>query len=103
MGKKEEINKDIEFIEEDEILTLTDDKGQDVDFYILAELDFKGKWYIFLEAANPDEEFKEGEVLIYEMGIDEEGGELYLPIEDEKLLEEVFQMFLDEMKKIQSE
>ncbi len=98
-----EKNKDVEFIEEDEILTLTDDKGEEVEFYILAELDYKGKWYIFLEAANPNYEFKEGEVLIYEMGMDEEGAETYLPIENEELLQEVFEMFLNEMKTVQTE
>lgn len=90
--------KEIEINEEDEVVTLTDDEGNDKDFYVLAELDYKDKWYIYLEAVEPDQDIQEGEILIFELGENEEGDEIFIPIEDEKLLNEVFELFLNEME-----
>lgn len=85
------------FVEEnDEIVTLSFDDGVTEDFYNLAELDFEGKWYIFLAPVEPDEQFAEDEVLIYEMvgtGDDEE----FLPIEDEELLDKLINLLNEEV------
>lgn len=90
--------KGIEFNEEDEIVTLTDDEGNDRDFFVLAELDYKDKWYIYLEPTEPTEDFQEGEIIIFELGENEQGDEIFIPIEDETLLNEVFELFLKEME-----
>lgn len=90
--------KDLDFDNEDEIVTLTDDEGAERDFFVLAELDYKDKWYIYLEPVEPSEDFEEGEIIIFELGENEEGEEIFIPIEDEKLLNEVFEHFLKEME-----
>ncbi|MDD4316135.1 MAG: Holliday junction resolvase RuvX [Clostridia bacterium] len=89
---------DVEMIEEDEVVTLTDDDGKDTDFYVLAELDYKDKWYIYLEPVELNEEYEEGEIIIFELGENEEGEEIFIPIKDEKLLQEVFELFMSEME-----
>lgn len=80
----------------DEIVTLSFDDGATEDFYNLAELDFEGKWYIFLAPVEPGEQFADDEVLIYEMvgtGDDEE----FLPIEDEELLDKLINLLNEEV------
>lgn len=84
--------------EDDEIVTLTYADGGTEDFYDLAELDFEGKWYIFLTPVNPSEEFPEDEVLIYEM-IGEAENEEFLPVEDEELLDKLIEILNDEAAK----
>ena len=36
-------------------------------FLVLAELDYKDKWYIYLEPVEPSEDFEEGEIIIFEL------------------------------------
>ncbi len=78
--------------EDDEIVTLTYDDGDTEDFYNLAELDYEGKWYIYLTPVNPTEDFADDEVIIYEMATDEEGNEEFLPIEDDDLLDKLIDL-----------
>lgn len=85
--KNLENDKETLYEEDDEIITLEYDDGQKEDFYNLAELDYKGKWYIYLQPKNYTEEFESDEVIIYEMTMDENDNEVFLPVEDEKLLD----------------
>lgn len=94
----EKNNQDFESNEMEEIVTLTDEEGNNREFYVLAELDYKDKWYIYLEPVELEDDFKEGEVIIFEIGEDENGEETFTAIEDDELLEQVFQVFLDEMQ-----
>lgn len=93
-------DKEVEYNEEDEIVTLTDEEGNDRDFFVLAELDYKDKWYIYLEPVEPTEDFQEGEIIIFELGENENGDETFIAIEDEKILNEVFELFLKEMEQV---
>lgn len=96
---KEEINlQDTEIQEEDEIVTLTYDDGTTEDFYNIAELDYQDKWYIYLQPTKVTEEFGEDEVLIYEMAFNDDEQEVFLPVEDEKLMEKLVQMLNEELK-----
>lgn len=84
--------------EEDEIITLTYEDGIEEDFFNIAELDYKGKWYIYLQPVEMKGEFEEDEVLIYEMSEDEESEEIFTPVEDEKLLNELIDMLNKELE-----
>lgn len=86
--------------EDDEIVTLKDEvTGEEVNFYVLAELDYKNKWYIYLEPMEDNENFKDGEIVIFELGKNDSEEEIFIPIENEKILQEVFNEFLKEMEK----
>ncbi len=88
--------KDEMMEEECDIITLVDMDGNDVDFYHVATIDYKDKWYIFLQPVEPIDGIAEDEVIIYELGVDEDGDDKFIPIEDEALLNEVFNEYLKE-------
>lgn len=85
---KEPINKKEE--ENEDLVTLLDDEGNEVDFYHAATVDYKGNWYIFLQPAEEMEDIEEDEVVIFKLEKDEKGEDLFTPIDDEKLLDEVY-------------
>ena len=95
---------DSEIIEnngEDEIVQMEFEDGTSENFYLLAELDYEGKWYAYLEPVDPPEDYEQGEVLIYEEAENENGDDVYLPIEDESLLNKLVELLNEELEKIQ--
>ena len=78
---------------EDEIVELTTDDGRVLKFFIVGTIEYKGKMYSAFEPAEEIEGVSEDDLIIFELsGDDEETAEL-LPVEDETLLEEVFEEF----------
>ena len=99
----DEMNKSTPVEEEIEIITLTDENGEDMDFEFLDQIDYEGKRYAVLlppiedvegEAENEDEE-----VLILQV---EEGGndeaESYVFVDDDDILSSVFDIFKEKFK-----
>ncbi|HOO22314.1 MAG TPA: DUF1292 domain-containing protein [Clostridia bacterium] len=96
---KNDINeKDTLIQEEDEIVTLTYDDGSQEDFYDIAELDYEGKWYIYLQPVEPSDEFAEDEVIVYEIAEDDSGEEIFLPVEDDALMQKLVDMLNEELE-----
>lgn len=92
MAELNEVNENAnEF--EDDIITLTDDEGNDFDFYHLATLDYNENWYIVLQPVELMDGMTEEDVIIYKLGSDEEGEDTILPIEDDAELDAVFNEF----------
>ncbi|MDY6368038.1 MAG: Holliday junction resolvase RuvX [Clostridia bacterium] len=91
---------------EDDIVELTADDGRKLKFYFVGTIEYKGKNYSAFEPAEEIEGISEDDLVIFELsGDDEESAEL-LPIEDEKLLDEVFEEFckaLDEEEDYEEE
>ena len=91
---------------EDDIVELTADDGRKLKFYFVGTIEYKGKNYSAFEPAEEIEGISEDDLIIFELsGDDEETAEL-LPIEDEKLLDEVFEEFckaLDEEEDFKEE
>ena len=78
---------------EDEIVELTTDDGKKLKFFFVGTIEYKGKNYSAFEPAEEIEGISEDDLIIFELsGDDEETADL-LPIEDEKLLDEVFEEF----------
>ena len=88
----EELNEE-ELDLEDEVIELVDDDGKVIKFKLLDVPEYKGQKYTLLLAAEPNEEIAEDEVVIFRLNEEEEVLE---PIEDEKLLEEVFEFYQEE-------
>ncbi|MGI6213442.1 MAG: DUF1292 domain-containing protein [Christensenellales bacterium] len=84
--------KDIEIIE-DEIITLVDEDGAEIDFYEVATLDFQGNWYILLEPVEPFENQEEGDLIPFMLGEDAEGNDTFTPVENQRIAEAVFEEF----------
>ena len=78
------------------ILTLTDDKGNDVDFEYLDCIEYNGKEYLVLMPM--DEESTE--IVILEIEPVDEENENYLAVEDEAVLNAVYGVFKDKYKDV---
>ena len=86
--------------EDAEIVELTDDNGKVLKFYHIATIEHKDKPYAFFQAAEEIEGVDPDEVVIFEVS-EKDGG--LLPIEDDALLDEVFQEFLKEVEEDEEE
>ena len=76
------------------IITLLDEKNQEVEFDLLMTFDYEGKRYIALLPMDKVEQVGEDEVVLLEI-VRENGAEIYCPIENPVLLDEVFEEFLE--------
>lgn len=80
---------------EEEIVELIDDDGNVIKFKLLDVTEYKGEKYTLLLAAEPNEEIGEDEVVIFRLNEKEETLE---PIEDDDLLQEVFDFYQQEVE-----
>ncbi len=83
-------------MEENNILTLTDENGNELKFEYLDVIEFEGKEYIFLLPAESDS----AEIIIMEIEPVSEDDENYLPIEDEETLLSVYGLFKEKYKDV---
>ena len=83
---------DCDCCDEDVVELVTDD-GKKLKFYFVGTIEYKGKNYSAFEPAEQIEGMEDDDIVIFELaGDDEETADL-LPVEDEKLLDEVFEEF----------
>ena len=87
---------DMEYMEEElDLVTLTDEEGNAVDFEFLATYDCQGKEYAVLLPLDESD----NELVILEVLEGEEEDELvYNNVENEEILQTVFEMFKEEFK-----
>ena len=78
------------------ILTLTDENGEDVDFEYLDSIDLNGKEYLVLLPA----EEAATEIVILEVEPVDEENENYLSVNDENVLNAVYDIFKDRYKEV---
>ena len=82
-----------EELEADEIIELIDDDNNIIKFRLLDVTEYKGEKYALLLAAEPNDTVAEDEVAIFRSK-EEEG--VLEPIEDEALLDEVWEFYQNE-------
>ena len=82
--------------EETSILTLTDEKGNDIDFEYLDCIEYEGKEYLVLMPADDEAT----EIVILEVEPVEEETENYLSVDDEAVLNAVYAIFKEKYKDI---
>ena len=81
--------------EDDDIIVLyNEETDKDEEFFELATLDVDGKWYIVMKPVEQLPDIADDEVLIYEIIEDKEGNSNFAPIEDDAVLEKVFNEFI---------
>ena len=90
MSDKEEMQEEL-----DNIIVLTDDEGNDVEFEWLDTLEMNGNTYVVVV---PSEE-EADEVVILKMEV-EDDEETFVGLEDEAEIDEVFQEFKSRNKEI---
>lgn len=100
MAEEFEKNENLEAeFEEEDIVELVDDEGKTLKFYHVATIDYESNWYVFFSPTEEMEEVDTDEVVIFRLDSDEEGNDVFSPIEDEELLQKVY----DEYVRIMSE
>lgn len=87
MANNEEMMQDFE--NEGTLITLTDDEGNEVEFEFLDVIEYDGDEYIVLIENDEDAD----EVVILKINALDEETEEYLSIDDDEILETVFDMF----------
>lgn len=86
------MEKKVNFID-DEIVTLYDDQGNPVDFYEIALINYEDQSYALLQPTEEIDGIGDDEAIICR--IEEQGDEdLFLPLESEELMQNVFNEYL---------
>ncbi len=79
---------------DEDIVELTTDDGKKLKFYLVGTIEYKGKNYSAFEPAESIEGIEDDDLVIFELSGDEDDDACeLLPIEDEALLDEVFEEF----------
>ena len=89
-------NNEILMEEEESILTLTDEHGEDMRFEYLDCIEYEGTEYLVLMPADDDS----NEIVILAIEPVDEENENYLAVEDESILDAVYAIFKDRYKDV---
>ena len=82
----------------DNIVVLNDENGEEVPFEFLDLIELNGEQYVILLPVEEDEE-ESGEVVILKVeDTDSEEEESYVSVDDEEVLNKVFEMFKEKFK-----
>lgn len=90
-------NEEILQEEQSNILSLTDENGQEVEFEYLDSVDYEGKEYLILM---PAEEVESGEIVILEVQPVDEETENYISVGSEEILDAVYAIFKERYKDV---
>ena len=85
----------------DNIVTLKDEEGNDVKFEFLDVIEYEGEQYVVLLPAEEAEDSEPDEVVILQLESeteDEDGEETYVSVDDENILNAVFEIFKEKFK-----
>ncbi len=80
-------------MDNNDVVVLQDENGNDVNFHHIMTFDFEDSFYVALTPETEVDGVKNGEVVLLEIMEDEEGDDCYMPIEDEKKLDKVWEEF----------
>ncbi len=87
---------DMEMMENDNIIVLTDEDGIDVEFEFCASVEYEGNEYVVLLPTEEDD----GEVVILQVMEDENDPEneevTYVGVDDDDVLQKVFDLFKEQ-------
>ncbi len=78
---------------DENVVILTDEEGTEVRFLHIMTFDFEDSFYVALTPEESMEGIENGEVLLMEILEDEDGDDCYVPIEDEKKMDRVWEEF----------
>jgi len=79
--------------EENDVVILQDEDGNDIAFQHIMTFDFEDSFYVALTPEKEVEGIKNGEVVLLEIMEDEDGSDCYVPIESEEKLDKVWEEF----------
>ncbi len=82
-------------MEMDNIIELVDENDNPIRFEHIMTVQYRGEDYILLAPVDPTEDMEEDEVLVLKIENDENGEEIYVSIEDDELVQKVFEKYLE--------
>ncbi|MDO5555621.1 MAG: DUF1292 domain-containing protein [Clostridia bacterium] len=93
-------NNDTEGMEEelDNIIVLNDEEGKEVQFEFLDLIELDGEEYVVLLPIEQDEATEEEVVILKVEETEVEDEESYVSVDDEEILNKVFEMFKEKFK-----
>ena len=83
------------YMEKDNVVELVDDEGNAVEFEHLMTIEHDKRSFALLVPITEMEDVEEDELIILEISTDAEGNDVYVGIEDEALMETVFNKYLE--------
>ena len=96
-------NKENENIFADEdLVVLKDEDGKEIEFIQIATIDYDDEWYAFLQPTELGD-LEDDEMIIFKMEEDENGETIFIPIEDEDLMNKVYDEYVKEYENMQEE
>jgi uncharacterized protein YrzB (UPF0473 family) len=78
-----------------EIIELNDEDGKAVRFEHLMTVEYEGDPYVLLVPIDELQDVDEDEVVILKIEAGEDGDDAYVGVEDEELLEKIFERYLE--------
>jgi len=94
----DEAINDLENEELSNIIILSDENGEDVQFEFLDLIEYDSEEYIVLLPAIEEGEDDDGEVVILKVEDTDSEDESYVSVDDEEVLNKVFEIFKDKFK-----
>lgn len=94
-GRKNMDNGENNSMEMDNIIELVDENDNPVRFEHIMTVQYEGEDYILLAPVDPTEDMEEDEVLVLKIDNDENGEEIYVSIDDDNLVQKVFEKYLE--------
>lgn len=85
-------------LDDDSIITLTDDEGNEVDFLLLDVVEYNGGDFLVLLPLEEEADDEEDNVLILKAEKDAEGNETFASIDDENVVNAVFELFTEQLE-----
>jgi uncharacterized protein YrzB (UPF0473 family) len=79
---------------DDEVISLQNDDGKVINFHHVATIDYEDKWYVFFQPIENMEGIEDDEVLVFKLETDEEKNDVFLPVEDDDLLNEIYAKYV---------
>ena len=101
MADEKIVNPEAEELEAEEsvvdgdIVELVDEEGKAVPFVFQGTVDYEEEVYAFFSPLEDQEDLSTDEVVIFRLSQDADGEDLFLPVEDEALLDAVFNAFIE--------
>lgn len=84
----------VEFIDDEEIVTLYDDQGNPVDFYEIAVIEYEDNLYALLQPAEELEGVGDDEAIICRIEEQDDETDVFMPVDSEELMQKVFDEYL---------
>ncbi len=82
-------------MEMDNIIELVDENDNPVRFEHIMTVQYKNEDYVLLAPVDPTEDMEEDEVLVLLIDNDENGDEIYVSVEDDDVVQKVFEKYLE--------